>query len=522
MIDRTSERQPIPVIVHLSGARRGTTQRLRGESLTIGTGPDVDVHVAHELMVATHHATLIRRDASYAIETDPEHPVWVNGQLVERQQLLATGDVLEIGRDGPVLRYRLYPPGSKAYKTPSEAFSDGLDRARYSSGNPVGRAATFLTQTPKELVTQTSGTFRAFLGITLILLIALVGLLVRSYFRLERRLAREESRITGIREWLDSSEAQLTPDDLAGISATVSTALERVEALEARTGAAARVVASASRSVAFLQGSYGFIEPQSGRPLRFAGIGPDGQPLRDSEGAPLVGLDGNGPMVEAYFTGTGFLASAGGILLTNKHVAVPWGYDEAAQDVIEQGLLPSMRRFLAYLPGQPAASVVSLISISETADLAALQCWKPPSGTVALPLASSPATAGDEVLVLGYPTGIRALLARADTDFVAQLSRDPATDFWSVAARLAAGGYIAPLASRGIVAQVSSSMVAYDAETTRGGSGGPVLDLEGNVVAINSAIVPEFGGSNLGVPVDRARRLLWQALITTRLPWPAR
>jgi S1-C subfamily serine protease len=51
----------------------------------------------------------------------------------------------------------------------------------------------------------------------------------------------------------------------------------------------------------------------------------------------------------------------------------------------------------------------------------------------------------------------------------------------------------------------------YDAETTHGGSGGPVLDINGSVVAVNAAILPEYGGSNLGVPVARLRALLADA-----------
>ncbi|MDH3255648.1 MAG: trypsin-like peptidase domain-containing protein, partial [Acidobacteriota bacterium] len=121
--------------------------------------------------------------------------------------------------------------------------------------------------------------------------------------------------------------------------------------------------------------------------------------------------------------------------------------------------------------------------------------------------AESPAS-GDEVIVLGYPTGIRALLARSDATFVDELMEDPNMGFWEITRRLAEAGEIGPLASRGIVAQVSSAAVVYDAETTRGGSGGPVLDFEGEVVAITSAVVTEFGGSNLGVPVERARELL--------------
>ncbi|NIT68822.1 MAG: hypothetical protein GWN51_17705, partial [Gemmatimonadetes bacterium] len=65
---------------------------------------------------------------------------------------------------------------------------------------------------------------------------------------------------------------------------------------------------------------------------------------------------------------------------------------------------------------------------------------------------------------------------------------------------LARGGYVAPLATVGIIGQTTEVAIVYDAETTHGGSGGPVLDLDGEVIAVNAAILPEFGGSNLGVP----------------------
>ena len=53
--------------------------------------------------------------------------------------------------------------------------------------------------------------------------------------------------------------------------------------------------------------------------------------------------------------------------------------------------------------------------------------------------------------------------------------------------------------------------MVYDAETTHGGSGGPVLDINGEAVAINTAIIPEYGGSNSGLPVIYARSLLIEA-----------
>ena len=60
------------------------------------------------------------------------------------------------------------------------------------------------------------------------------------------------------------------------------------------------------------------------------------------------------------------------------------------------------------------------------------------------------------------------------------------------------------------------------AETTRGGSGGPVLSLSGEVVAVTSAVVTEFGGSNIGVPAFQALPLLRQTLFPGLQPPPVR
>jgi S1-C subfamily serine protease len=108
------------------------------------------------------------------------------------------------------------------------------------------------------------------------------------------------------------------------------------------------------------------------------------------------------------------------------------------------------------------------------------------------------------------------MLAQTGKQFVEELRQDEETDFWKVARRLSRASYIRPLASRGIVGQIAPAAVIYDAETTHGGSGGPVLDLQGRVVAVNTAIIPEFGGSNIGIPAQFARRLLDESGVTAR------
>ena len=67
-----------------------------------------------------------------------------------------------------------------------------------------------------------------------------------------------------------------------------------------------------------------------------------------------VGYDSRitGEVVEILYTGTAFIVSRDGDLLTNRHVAMPWDFDEAAQRVIGMGLQPVQRRFLGFLPGR--------------------------------------------------------------------------------------------------------------------------------------------------------------------------
>ena len=40
----------------------------------------------------------------------------MNGEAVD-SLVLASGDVIEVGRDGAILRFRLYPPGSEPFKS---------------------------------------------------------------------------------------------------------------------------------------------------------------------------------------------------------------------------------------------------------------------------------------------------------------------------------------------------------------------------------------------------------------------
>ena len=499
---------PAGVVAFLSGSRRGAMVRLAGERLRIGTDSACEIRIPMdtEPLPKPHHATLVRAGPTWELTAEKGTEVWVNGRSVTSAELV-TGDLLEIGRDGAMLRYREQGRGASPYKSVPEVLADCVESAR-AHRSWTAKATALAVGVPRDLATQTSRHFRGIVVVMLLVLGFSIAFLVRRSFALEERLLAEVERVEGLNDLMERAQSQeVSQEELAELLTALQSTSERVEALEAREDAPARVIARTSRSTVFLQGAYRFVDPESGRPLRRILL-PDGRPLVNPAGEPALSLEGDGPPLEIFVTGTAFIISEDGRVLTNRHVAVPWEFDPAARGILQAGFRGVMTGFVGYLPGFAEPFDVELVSASDEADLAVLKGSEVTGDVPFLELADDPPAPGDEVVVLGYPLGLRALLARSDADFVRTLQDEGVVDFWEQARRLARAGFIAPLASQGIVGQVTTQSVVYDAETTSGGSGGPVLTLDGRVVAINTAVLPEFGGSNLGVPAPKARSLL--------------
>ena len=496
------------VIDHLFGFHRGSRQLIAGDRFAIGSSSDATVHfpAAREPAVAPIHATIVRDGEVFELQAVDDELVQVNGARIVRH-VLNSGDVIVIGSQGPVLRFRAYDGIRNKYKTIPEAIADCRDAARHEKDSLIGRIIAFTRSMPHEMLRQTAPwTRKTSFALTSLLVVTTIFLAVRS-FQLEDELDDQAEQVLSLVQANDESMTNEELRRLQGeLESRLSSTMERVQALEAFTAAGRKVVAMAAESVMLLQGEFGFVGPE-GRELRLV-IGPNGLPLVDRNGNPVVRPDGTGAPYRNQFTGTGFLVSSGGLLLTNRHVAAPWEFDPSAVAVTRMGFTPVLHRMIGYFPNMPASFDVTLLTASTTEDLAILRCEGDLEGIPALQLGTGSVVAGDEVIVLGYPTGIRALLARTDLNFVNKLLEESKRDFWYIARRLSEEGHIAPLATRGIVGQVTRTNVVYDAVTTHGGSGGPVLSLAGEVVAINTAILSDFGGSNLGVPVEAAIRLL--------------
>lgn len=514
MNDQTSAPSDfLPAMIYMSGDRRGTTALLNGSVCNVvlegRTGVRIEAPglTPRSEVVATLHVV----DHGCELNTHGQK-VWINARLAAETEALKSGDVLEIGRNGPMLRYRSYgngviPPGSM-----SSVFGDCYDSARYDQGPFLRKTSKLLGNMTWEFLHRTTLPFRIVMLLAIFVIVGMVIYLVQQNRELAERIAEGQSQTDSLAKMLAESEGTaITQEDLLAlrgeIEGDLSTTLERVDAIESRFGAVARIVSQASQSVIFLQGSYGFEHAETGQVLRR--VDPT---LLDSAASPPAGqtvtLSGDGPPVEFQFTGTGFIGTDDGLIITNRHVAQPWEGRAFADIADAMGLVPVVRRFIGYLPDEQTPFDVELVGISGDADVAILSCSEIAGTVPSLTASTAAPSPGDEIVVLGYPTGMTAMLARIDPDFLSELAGDAEVDFWTVGEQLARSGYIKPLATQGIVGQVTPRAVVYDAETTSGGSGGPVLDLQGRVVAVNTAILREFDGSNLGVPVDRVTELI--------------
>lgn len=283
----------------------------------------------------------------------------------------------------------------------------------------------------------------------------------------------------------------------------------RLRKMETESQSAEEVIRAYAPSVCLLHVSVGFLDHSSRRPLRYGGIAPDGEPLTDSDGHPVYTLEGRAPEVRADFFGTGFIIGQGKIL-TNHHVAQPWWKNDELGSVLSQGLDPSLAEMSAYFPDATGGISVNILQISEEADLAVLGADL--SGLKRPVLKTDPraeaAVSGQPLISVGYATGLNALLARAGEDAVNEIARLTGGDPRKVADELQRRKLIRPLITQGHIGDVLPDKIVYDAQTTSGGSGGPLINRDGQVVGVTFAVVRGFGGSNFGVPIRFARPLL--------------
>jgi S1-C subfamily serine protease/CheY-like chemotaxis protein len=296
--------------------------------------------------------------------------------------------------------------------------------------------------------------------------------------------------------------------DGAALKEQLQDTQSRLSRLENEDRVAETIVHTYGSSICLLHVLVEFHDKDSGELIS---ISPDadGKTQADDAGKVSVEIGGTGPPLQLDVFGTGFLVGDGR-LLTNHHVAEPWWGSDELKQLVDQGASPFVASYTAYFPGTFQGAAAKLDRISSHADLATLKLEAPaPPHAPRLELddRSTASVAGDPVVLIGYPTGIEGILARAGDDTTEKVTEN-AHQITQVVSRLAAQRLIRPTTTQGHIGDVLKDKIVYDAATTSGGSGGPLFNRDGKVIGVNFAILNNFGGSNLAVPIRYADELV--------------
>ena len=310
-------------------------------------------------------------------------------------------------------------------------------------------------------------------------------------------------------EHLRQQVATSDGSDAASLKQQLLATQHRLSLLEKEGKMAETVVYKYGPSVCLLHVVVEFLDKESGKPLQVA-VDATGKPEVDNKGMAQLDVGGRGPRLQIDAFGTGFLIEPVGTVLTNHHVVEPWWNDDEVKQLLDHGVDPYVRLYEAYFPGRSAAIRARLDRISSSADVATLKLEAPaPNHAELLELDDrrEASVTGEPVVLIGYPTGVEGILARAGSDVVQRIAGDT-QDIGQIMSQLASQHLIRPITTQGHIGDVLKDKIVYDAATTSGGSGGPLFNQNGKVIGINFAIIKDFGGSNLAVPAKYASDLL--------------
>lgn len=231
------------------------------------------------------------------------------------------------------------------------------------------------------------------------------------------------------------------------------------------------------------------VVPRAGAPASFADLTEQLQPAvvnistrqrvevqRRNSLADLFGMRNRGtpsePQTrEGTSLGSGFIISADGFVVTNNHVVTPSSRGTVEEITVT---MPDGKEYDAELVGADAASDLAVLKIKSDREFPFVKFGN-----------SNQARVGDWVIAIGNPFGLGGTVT---------------SGIISSVLRTAGGG-------------AYDRYLQTDASINRGNSGGPLFDMQGNVIGVNNAIISPTGGSvgiGFAIPAEIAAPIVEQ------------
>src|SRR5262245_58228145 len=508
------------MFVYLSGSEKGKTRIFNQDHVTLGTADSADLKLVPEGNGNWPEGVL-----ADIYSDDNSH------SLVSREL-----DHIGVTVNGEALDPDASPAGYSLHDGDTVNFDDGQSSAsilfqvlpaNFAGGNLVRRenapietreavhpltATLFVKELATSLWAEIPRRAKSIALTAIVLFCAIIILAVVYNFIALHRTATETERLSA-QLALQAATRQEDQDTIKKQQEEI----DRIRKISEQLTFAQNIAERYSHGVCLIVGSYSFVEKGTGRVLRYESADDANDMPVDPSGHLLASVNGAGPAVQNEWTGTGFLVDEG-LIITNKHVVQPSSSDPLAQLIMKQGtgFRPRLDALVAFFPSVKSPFELAVARTSDHYDLALCSFQQRSAALPVLPLSAGDVRSiiGEAVVLLGYPTGVDGLLQRIEESDRRRLMNQHGRSAEDVAIGLADRGLIRPLTTAGVISDALPGRVGHSAHTTEGGSGGPLFDRDGRVIAVNQAILTSveggqnFGGSNFGVPVKAVTELL--------------
>lgn len=521
------------LVVHAAVGKSRHSEVLSGDRLRIGRGEGCDLRLPYGSTPASlslnDFLELARSNGHYEV-TDFNRSLDIrhNGAPIRAGDIIEDGD--EVCAPAAQVALSFFPVNSLALTAtePRRAvhLAPVIEQGALKAGTTERRqdARMFLREFTRELIRETSPATKT---LVLLLVLALLGGIAYLGFSVYSTRRQDRALIGAQGDKLEEHERQLDEHGqrLDEVERQATTAAGQTHGTDeaAKNSAVGPELAPKlwdlyHEGVCLISGTYIFVEPETDRPLRYREtlLNEEGEPLINRDDLEYLTAEGEGPVAEFGYVGTGFHVGQG-FIVTNRHVAVgPWESDARVQ--LLRGMTggqPRLKRLLAFFPGRRRPLVLKFERAAEGDDLAV--CRLKDGGAnkklPALPLAddADTLTVGERVVTMGYPAGPERILALLPENESIGIQKGYGKSEESLIGELAARDMIRPLMTQGNVTDLYRDRIVNDATTGEGGSGAPVFGQNGRVVGVTFAIFLENNASNFAVPAGQAVKLLRQS-----------